>query len=617
MLLVPLEKDQSLWVADNSRHATRFDQILFISAAFEQTIPFASSQNEDQCPAARSLSPRPLRLSAFVKERRTSDAVSGFLRKHGAIDHDAFPSQQSLTGSDVRRLMSIRAERERGGVVWYPPVPCGNESLLSADSVYPHAVSSGLSDVFFSFSTSDHHDGSCTLVPSIAYQIAEKLPRYKLALLTILANNPAIFSQNLRIQFRYLISHPFRTLFTASDSSPETITIFLHALDRCQSKNIQREICELIVDQARCSHHFPLNWILYGLDPSFGSNADWPLGRGLDHELVAHEADISKNTLHVLQKEFSFIRQKFGYELGSHMPLWPPAQWLRDIAIVLSGDPGSISFIIHFVSDVLASDPRGRLEQCMELIYGFSAAGNTNRSQLLDAFYNHLLSDISHEDRIDALSIVSLIFREGTRISSPIELSNFLGISKKRFYKSLRSLHSVVEVPLLQPVTQPSPSLRHSSFRVFLLDPRRSGKNCLRDGDIHFHVAARCLTWLSESLDRLVDSPFPWDPHPPIFRRGIAQALKAASGAYIVNACLQTPEHLIPLLIKQFKVFDFNKIIGEDRIFHPNLPASLDIRRSTAFSRWLYRHDPKHLWLFAALDEGIMRKRMMMRNHTI
>ena len=80
-------------------------------------------------------------------------------------------------------------------------------------------------------------------------------------------------------------------------------------------------------------------------------------------------------------------------------------------------------------------------------------------------------------------------------------LANLLDIPREVIYRKLDTLHSVINVP-----TNPDLPIRllHSSFRDFLLDANRRGKNlyCVDEREAHRKVAFHCLNLLTKT-DRL------------------------------------------------------------------------------------------------------------------
>ncbi len=113
------------------------------------------------------------------------------------------------------------------------------------------------------FSRPNNRDDPDGVIPTLAYQLADKFPAYKRIITERFAESPAILENNRRTQFKELIIEPFRFLM---NKYPELVQnpllIVLDGLDECKSKEAQCEFVELISDHVRQEKEFPLLWMI-------------------------------------------------------------------------------------------------------------------------------------------------------------------------------------------------------------------------------------------------------------------------------------------------------------------------------------------------------------------
>ncbi|KAJ3573308.1 hypothetical protein NP233_g2504 [Leucocoprinus birnbaumii] len=621
MLLPHILEKLAYQKEDKPAQETHFDQIIFTSRLFNEHFRLGITQDDyrdwkrdwerrntryqhvdldvDAPPASLARQNGPSTLSTFVETISSDDAASRILLKNGALDY--LPEPVSL-------VLDLDVDYDRVGRIW----EVVNSSLTPYDSEdFIQGIFNPWHMIFFSFSKSH---SSNSIIPSIALQIADRYPCYKTVLTEVIANHLTIFSQRPKLQFRRLIYDPF-PLFELSEAN---ITICLHDIDQCRDEVLQQEIYEIIGEYTRSSRRLPLRWFVYGIGPkslqSILSDPDWPIGRCFHHEPIVKEHSNFKTPFLSLKQEFALIRQKFTHLPEMHTAHWPPDKIVRDISTIAAENRGLVSFILHFVGDERANNPQGRLEYCMETVYNLVSAGKGNPNQLLDHFYRRLLSNIDPDQLSMSLRIIGFIivfqYIQVGRSTEPIFISNFLGLSKTQFLLPLQELRPVLDIPYPHSHGADRPLLiHHSSFEDFIMDPRRSGKNCLRDGDVYYDVAARAFYWLglpsSELLPKLSWNPLPeWDldyytdnksAGDHLWLRHMAMDITRFSRNVIVKACLRTPESYIPQLIKQIRSLDYDEVTGPR--WKPHLDYPHDISKSKVFARWLHRHDSENPWI--------------------
>jgi hypothetical protein len=318
-----------------------------------------------------------------------------------------------------------------------------------------------------------------------------------------LASHPSVLRQGLRAQFKYLIITPFRCM--AAVGKLDEAVIVLDSLDQCMDVAFQYELIQLIVSQSWISTHAHVRWIVTTRWESrirpLMSDVDWPIADRVDFELVT-DTMRDEGVGRTLKQGFADIRRIFAHQLATDRN-WPPSQFVDAISAAAMENLDLASFILHFVADKRANDPRGRLEKCLEWIQACANPRSKDPLYTLDFLYHQLLSEIPPSELHTTLLVV------GLRILYPM-LSDFgdldiLGLDKRTFYRLFKGLHPLIYVSRSR--AEVSYHIRHNSFKEFLLDIRRSGALCLHDGQIHYSFATWALQMLSkphmEGLDFL------------------------------------------------------------------------------------------------------------------
>jgi hypothetical protein len=104
-----------------------------------------------------------------------------------------------------------------------------------------------------------------------------------------------------------------------------------------------------------------------------------------------------------------------------------------------------------------------------------------NPLQALDHFYSLILEQVSRTVlettwRILAYLLYHFSFDPDFCLGSAQALCNFLLLDQRAFYKAVRGLHSIMDIPELEDADKSQLEFHHASFQGFLLDPIRSRK---------------------------------------------------------------------------------------------------------------------------------------------
>jgi hypothetical protein len=110
-------------------------------------------------------------------------------------------------------------------------------------------------------------------------------------------------------------------------------------------------------------------------------DADWPIADRLNSELVTSTME-HEGVARTLKQGFADIRRIFAHQLSTDKN-WPPSQFVDAIAATAKENFYVASFILHFIADEFANDPRGRLKKCISWIHGCGGPGSKDPLRIL------------------------------------------------------------------------------------------------------------------------------------------------------------------------------------------------------------------------------------------
>ncbi|KAF5348491.1 hypothetical protein D9756_009603 [Leucocoprinus leucothites] len=465
--------------------------------------------------------------------------------------------------------------------------PAGVGKSAVAQTVAEELKKVELLGAIFFFSRPNNRSDPSDVIPTLVYQLAVLLPKYKLILGQLLKEDPSVFGKSRRSQFKELISDPFlpdlsrRPLTLVSYLSEQLLTSLFHrpllivldGLDECNGRDVQCEFVEMIARHA-CTE-----------GPGFPAAVD---GICSHERLEVDDDEAQKDALHILREGFTNIRQRYPGQLPHD---WPHDGKITFIAERASGHLGFASFIISFIGDQEYDNPSRQLKICLKFLQRTDPSNRVNPLHPLDLLYTQILSDIPEDTLPDTQLVLGLLILYGNERLTALVHANFLGLDQAAFYNSLRRLHSVVFVPPAPEASTKPIRVYHASFTDFLRDKARAKEFVLDEGAIHLYVATRGLKWLShfsqEPSDQqaLPEIAWPGDSTSPH-----AQTTFGAVCNFAFAPCWRAfpyvPKGSLLTLIKALKNFDFNITYSrwED-----------ETREFAHFIQWLVSSDAKSL----------------------
>ncbi|KAJ7489271.1 hypothetical protein FB451DRAFT_1080788 [Mycena latifolia] len=328
------------------------------------------------------------------------------------------------------------------------------------------------------------------LFPTLAYQLAVLLPKFKSVVSERIEDDPSIFDKSHSMQLQKLIIEPTQD----SDSGlTRTFVIIIDGLDECEGQDIQQEILRSIGNSFQRSH-LPLRFLVASRpEPHITEVFREPSLNGFHHPLNIQQSlyDVQK----YLQDEFARIHREHRETMAMISSPWPSQQAVDYLVLKSSGYFIYASTVIKFIDDKSFRPPE-RLEVIMG---GVTDPDCESPFETLDQLYTQILSDVRARPRL--LRILTVITAK-LDLSVP-DIEKLLDLKPGDVLLALRGLHSVLKLwtPSLGSEDHDEDlhlDVHHASFLDFLKDPIRSGI---------FHIGGSHRTHLARDILKIYNEP--------------------------------------------------------------------------------------------------------------
>ena len=328
---------------------------------------------------------------------------------------------------------------------------------------------------FFSRGKGDRSDIG-KLLPTLAFQLAQRMPSIRPLLLEALADESTL-SQTLGDRFLNLIVKPLRAI----EESKHPMIIIIDGLDECA---VQDAIVTLIkfLGETNLSHRLPVRFLLTSRPETqirdafrlhVTQNTLFPLAL---EDFAAHN-DIRM----YLQSRLSDIRNRRDLLMRDVPIPWPSKTHLEMLVRQSEGLFIYVSTLLKFVDDGQGL-PQEKLERVLEIHTG------------VDSLYTQVISESRHYPHFDRV-LGSLMYLE--RPLSINQLAQLLQLQAAHIQQAMQGCHSILTVPdnnddSIQPY--------HASLRDFLTDHQRAQCHFLSPVECHALISAQCLELITMGL---------------------------------------------------------------------------------------------------------------------
>lgn len=346
----------------------------------------------------------------------------------------------------------------------------------------------------FFFSRCDKRDDPTRLIPTIAYQLAARIPSYATLVEGNILRDPTLVSKTMRTQFRELLVIPFQALQQEGTyDGNQRLIVIVDGLDESNDEDAQCEFIYLVATSIQ-ERTLPFLWAISGRpetalmsifsSPEIGSLC-WKVALSMSQDA---NDDIELYLKHGLR----------GQTLSSE---WPTETHISLLVKKSAGLFVYASTILKFLGDPDLHNPEQQLE---ELLFLRPPLGFLSD---LDTIYTTIMKRIPSETLPITLTVLLVVLESSHAQRTPTvtEISNLLGISARGMTAALSKLRSVLvfEETSSFYASRPADDLMvryyHTSFLDFLRQPKRSGGFCLYQPRHFAFWAKRCFQVIREA----------------------------------------------------------------------------------------------------------------------
>ncbi|KAI9763279.1 MAG: hypothetical protein M1839_006522, partial [Geoglossum umbratile] len=432
-------------------------------------------------------------LSRLLKEIKDSNSINLPIAKGASFDsHAEEHNARCLHNTRVGLLGQITEwakDRNNKPIFWLNGMAGTGKSTIARTVAQLLANQHELGASFF-FKRGEGERGNATrFFTTVAANLASYVPGLISGMRKAIDADPAISEKALKDQFEKLILRPLSQVALIEALK---LTIVIDALDECERDEDIRAILQLLSQTKRLK---PVS-----LQVFVTSRPELPIRLGFKQmsdgtyqDLILHKVPkqiIQHDIAVFLEHELVRIREQ--RSLSADWPSRNQIQALVDMAIPL--------FIFAATACRYIGDKRGNPKKRLGIILQYKT-----RTQIseLDRTYLPILDQLFFDDDKTDKEGWTSEFREivGSIITlesplSVISLAHLLGIPKEDVSCRLDLLHSVLSIPVSEDMPV---RLLHLSFRDFLVDPQKRGKNpfWVDKRETHERLANKCLELLS------------------------------------------------------------------------------------------------------------------------
>jgi hypothetical protein len=402
----------------------------------------------------------------------------------------------------LRQINDWAADRQGRCIFWLNGMAGTGKSTISRTVAQNFADAGRLGASFFFKRGEGERGNASRFFTTIASQLVSTVPAIVPYLSEAIDAEPSISGKLMKEQFKSLIFHPLSEVGRHSATVIERV-IVIDALDECEREGDIRNILHLL-SQTQQLDSIHLRIFLTSrpeLPIRLGFNK---MSAGVHQDVILHE--IAKNTIKYdissfLKAEFQRIREDHNNSRLEEIFLpedWPGEQniqALSELAVPLFIYAATVA---RFVGD-LRWNPKRRLADVLKYQLNRQAS---KLDQTYLPVLDNLMAGLSHTEKDDLAQEFRTVVGSIIILAEPLgtsPLARLLNVDKDTIDCSLAPMHSVLSIP-----SNPDAPIRllHLSFREFLLDPYKRGKNLFWVDETQRHeaITSRCLERMSERL---------------------------------------------------------------------------------------------------------------------
>ncbi|CAE6496932.1 unnamed protein product [Rhizoctonia solani] len=319
------------------------------------------------------------------------------------------------------------------------------------------------------------------IIPSIAYQLAQRFQPYQHVLCEAIKNNPDAQDGGPGVQFESLIVGPLSDP-KVKEAFPLNVVVVIDALDECEDATSTRQILDTLSIKLK---GLPIKFVVSSRPEAairdlMEKNGSWVSSRVVLHELDSGEVQTD-------------IKTYLEAELTPISPSLVEIEKLVERAGVLFIYAATV---VRYVGhDNFRRQPRQRLKMVLETTKKQGGA----QTKAIDELYGAILEAAVNDDQLELEDIddMKLILNTVICAKAPLTVDALNGLLNlgevDRVDAALRPLWSVLHI--MQP--NKTVTTLHASFPDYLTDPKRSSSDWHCDPAAHNRVLAeRCFEYI-------------------------------------------------------------------------------------------------------------------------
>ncbi|KAJ1311135.1 hypothetical protein OPQ81_009636 [Rhizoctonia solani] len=313
------------------------------------------------------------------------------------------------------------------------------------------------------------------IIPTIAYQLMRFSEKYWDALFKHLWFEPEAVASDLVIQFNRFLVMPFTK---ARDMLPNNTVVVIDAIDECIDIDGMQTILELLL---RHADDLPIKFLITSR---------------VNHFAILGPSPGEPSPIHFYNAERASSRSDIELYLANILSaIIPPRDLTQLSTLAESLFIFAVTTRHYLLPDFEGTDSRQRLSSMLDI----SANLGDARYFALDKLYTIILSSALNDKDPEELKSRQLVLWTIVCAKEPMTattIAELLGLSHEDVLLAVLMLEPVLHLNDTTGVV----SLRHITFREFILDPKRSEKYYCDEAQHNGFLAARCFTIMKTSL---------------------------------------------------------------------------------------------------------------------
>ncbi|KAI9057822.1 WD40 repeat-like protein [Trametes sanguinea] len=440
-----------------------------------------------------------------VIQARFDHASSVHVECHEGTREEVLATLCSWLRPDDPRLSSLPAPVAAADptrpILWVYALPGVGKSTIALTTAGFWYEDKVLGATFFCASSDGERSNVVAIFRTLAYQLAQRFPKYREALTKVLDEDPDLPFASPSRQLEKLIAEPVQVA-EKKGAFKGRVPIIIDALDECRDPAaVSTVLLSLALHIAKLG---PL-WIL------ITSRLQENITRGFRQQaLLANTQQLNLTDIpqDLTKRDIAtFVRSRFEdiKRDYSHLPLpsdWPPPLQLTQLLTLADVLFIYASTAMRFVGDEKERSPQDQLDRLLKFR---NAAATPGTQSILDHLYEEVLEDAieqlgkDQQDTLPRLLLGTLVLAE-ERLA-PTTLAALIDVPTNVVKGTLPAFHAVLTTSAAAEDENPIRMI-HLSFTNFLVDPSRcTNKTVLVNPRIHHaFIALRCLKLMQESL---------------------------------------------------------------------------------------------------------------------